>query len=226
MLKKIMMAGLAVSALTINAPAASADHHQFNCRFNALTQATATGQDTWEGVAQGYVIGNSGEAVSIRCVVKVNGVQRAATDWGSGTTYATTQGRVTYTRTLTEVTQLCAEWTLSGTPGSHCFSTTTTQIPPQEVYDLVIDPVFDILIALEEQLWTQYLDPLYQNHVRPIERLIDQQLCDELAAANGTYGPIEIKEGTADPATGAKGGDVYVDGELFWDCPGYEPTPA
>ena len=223
MFKKIMMAGLAVSALAINAPAASANHLQVNCRFNAVTQATATGQDTWEGAAEGYIVGDAGESVAVRCIVRVNGAIRAQTDWGTGSTFATTAGRVTYTRTLTEVTQLCAQYTSShgGTqtaPHEVCFGTTTTQIPPQEVYDLVIDPLFDILIGIEEEI---------NNITQPYEEEIDRQFCDELAALNDVVnGPVvDVRPGTAD-ANGNRGGDVYINNILFWDCPGYEPPPA
>ena len=199
LLKKIMMAGLAVGALALNAPAASAGHATVNCRFNAVSQATATGQDTWEGAAEGYIVGNAGEAVSIRCVVKVNGAVRAATAWGSGTTAATTADRVTYVRTLTEVTQLCAQYTTAHGPGETCFATTTTQIPPQEVID-ALDAVFDLLTEVEKTV-------------------IDPVVCPVLQSLNGSYGPIEIK-----PGTGGTGGDVYINGELWWDCPTYEPA--
>lgn len=217
MFKKLTIVAMAAGALGITAPVASAAHEQVSCRFNAVTQATATGQDTWEGVAEGYVIGNAGENVSVRCVVRVNGTVRAATDWGTGVTAATTQGRVTYTRTLTEVTQLCAQYTAAshGTGVREiCFTTTTQQIPPQEVYDLVIDPLFDILIDIAEQI---------DSAIHDVELIVDQQICDDLTALNGSYGPVEIKPGTADPNTNARGGDVWVNGELFWDCPGYEP---
>ena len=214
--KKLLTAVVAVGAVALYAPVASASHATVNCRFNAVSQATATGQDTWEGHAQGYIVGNTGEPVSIRCVVKVNGTVRAATAWGSGNTVATTQDRVTYVRTLTQVTQLCAQYTTSHGAGETCFATTTTQVPPQEVYDALdaviteidnalgqLDPVFDIIHDIE----VTYVDPV---------------ACPALAARAGTYGgppPLPVITITAN-------GDILVDGELWWDCPGYEPVPA
>ena len=185
-----MMAGLAAGALALNAPVASAGHEQVLCRFNAVSQATATGQDTWEGVAEGIVVGNPTEAVSIRCVVRVSGVIAAATVPGSGTGVATTADRVTYARTLTQVTQLCAQYTSSHGASETCFATTTTQVPPQEV-----------------------IDALYP---------VDVAICSVLDDHNGfDNGVIRIQPGTADQ-NGNTGGDVYVNGALFWDCPGYE----
>lgn len=201
------MAGLAVVALALNAPAASANHATINCRFNAVTQAAATGQDTWEGVAEGYIVGNPDETVNIRCVVRVNGSVRAATDYGSGQAVATTSGRVTFTRTLTEVTQLCAQYSITrnGQPvesGEVCFGTTTTQIPPQEVID-ALQPVFDKLTEIE----VTYVDP---------------NLCPLLKPLIGRdIGPLSIRGGKND-STGTPGADIYVNNALFWDCPGYE----
>ena len=213
MFKKIMMTALAVSALALNAPAASAGHATVSCRFNAVSQATATGQDTWEGAAEGYIVGNTGEAVSIRCVVKVNGAVRAATSWGSGTTVATTADRVTYVRTLTEVTQLCAQYVTAHGPGETCFATTTTTIPPAEFWDAV-DLVWETVFGA--------LDPVFDEITEIEKTYIDPTACEELKKHAGTYGgppPAPVIVITAE-------GDVYIDGDLFWDCPPYEPDPA
>lgn len=135
--RRMVIAALAAGLVALNAPAVSANHATVNCRFDSQSQAAVTGQDTWEGFAQGYIIGNAGESVTIRCVVKVNGSNRAATAWGSGTTVATTADRVTYVRTLTEVVQLCAQYTTAHGAGETCFAVSTTQLPPQEVIDAV-----------------------------------------------------------------------------------------
>ena len=135
---RTIVAGLVVGLLATYAPVATAGHAIVGCRMNSLSQATATGQDTWEGVAEGYVIGNTGEAVSVRCVVRVNGAVRAATNWGNGTTAATTADRVTYIRTLTEVAQLCAQYVTGHGPGETCFDVSTTAVPPPEVYDVLV----------------------------------------------------------------------------------------
>ena len=213
MIKKIMMAALAVSALALNAPAASAGHQTVSCRFNALSQGTVTGQDTWEGAAQGYIVGNAGESVSIRCVVRVNGAVRASTSVGVGTTVATTADRVTFAATLTETTQLCAQYTTAHGSGETCFATTTTTIPPDEVWD-AIDAVFE--------LFFDTADPVFDEITKIEKEHIDPKLCPELAKLKGTYGgppPVPVIVIT-------EFGDIYIDGILFWDCPPYEPEPV
>lgn len=191
MVKKLLTAGLVAGALALNAPVASASHEQVTCRFNSVSQATVTGQDTWEGVAEGIVVGGA-EAVAIRCIVRVGTSIRAATDWGTGTGVATTAGRVTYTRTLSEVTQLCAQYTTASEGAKEvCFGTTTLQVPPQEVID-----------ALEP---------------------VDDAFCD---AAIGPGKAISAPTFDVRPGSPDRGGnpsyDLYVNGGIFYDCPGYE----
>ena len=126
-----------LGALALPAPAASASHAAVYCRYNAVSQATATGRDTWVGHAHGYVAGDTGEPVAIRCVIRVDGAIRAATGWGTGSTVAVTADQVTYVRALTEVTLMCAEYVTADGPGETCFQTTTTQIPPKAELDAV-----------------------------------------------------------------------------------------
>ena len=47
----------------------------------------------------------------------------------------------------------------------------------------------------------------------PVFGTVDATLCRVFAAQAGTYGDV---------LTIREHGDVYVDGELFWDCPPYE----
>ena len=144
MLKKIMMASLAVSALALNVPAAHAEHAQYDCGFETLAQETATGgQDTYTGAAYGFIASPTPqESVSIRCYVSVDGSDQGGTNTGSGTNFATTQGQVTFTASDTQEVLLCAEWSAgSEGPEVECFPTTNTQIPPQPVIDL-LDQIF------------------------------------------------------------------------------------
>lgn len=138
MLKKIVIALLAAGAVASNAPAASASHQSVGCRYVAVSNPTVTGVDTWEGVAIGYIVGDPGEPVSIRCVVRVGGSVRAATDWGTGVAGVTvTSGRVTYTKSSSAVAQICAQYTTSHGGGETCFAAAGTEIPPQQVADAV-----------------------------------------------------------------------------------------
>ena len=132
--KLIVLAVLGV-ALSTPGAFATAGHAAVGCSARGLSEPTTTGQDVFEGMAVGYIIGDAGESVSVRCVVKVNGAVRAATSWGAGMSVATSADRVTYVRTLTETTQLCAQYVTSHGPGETCFATTTMQMPSQEVQD-------------------------------------------------------------------------------------------
>lgn len=51
------------------------------------------------------------------------------------------------------------------------------------------------------------------------KEFVDPTMCPVLQSLNGvSFGPVLIK-----PGTGGTGGDVYVNDELWWDCPTYEP---
>ena len=143
MLKKILLAGIAVSALALNAPVAMADEPTGNCGFESLQQEDATGQN-YEGVAYGYAVHADGGTVTVRCYVTVNGTEQSSTVPGTGTGVATTQGRVTFAAGDDDNVQLCTAITAHGVTKTECGDSTSSQIPPQEVID-AIDSVFDII---------------------------------------------------------------------------------
>ena len=168
MLKKIMMASLAVGALAFNAPGALADDPpEFGCNFRSVHQEDATGQN-FEGAAWGYVVHAEGGNVSIRCEIRVNGSPASTTPTGTGTDgAATTSGRVTFQAGDTDIVTLVAYYTTEHGSGSRVYPTAVTQVPPQEVIDLINDVVIE------------YVDPA---------------LCDILKLLAGTYGPVFINE--------------------------------
>ncbi len=141
MLKKILTASLAAGALALNAPVALADAPVYDCNFNSVQQETATGQN-YEGAAWGFAVHAEGGPVSIRCFITVNGTEVTSTPTGTGSGAATTQGRVTFAATETDVVVLWAEVTTVHGTTSTPYQTTNTQIPPQEVID-VLNAVFD-----------------------------------------------------------------------------------
>lgn len=108
------------TAFEAGTPPLGPDDPTIECRLQAVTQSVLTGRDVWEGVAEGVILGAVGEPVSIRCVVKVNGGIRAATDWGTGTTLAASASRVTYTRAATESIAICAQYVTSRGTGERC----------------------------------------------------------------------------------------------------------
>ena len=140
MLKKILTAALAASALAFTAPVALADAPVYDCNFNSVQQEDATGQN-YEGAAWGYVTHAEGGPVSVRAYITVNGSEVSSTPTGSGTGAAFTQGRVTFSAGDTDSVVLWCEVTTTHGTTRTPYTTTTSQIPPQEVLDL-LDTVF------------------------------------------------------------------------------------
>lgn len=130
---------VALGVVAFATPAGALDHTLYDCGFNTAAQETVTGgQDTYTGVGYGWVTSTRlVEAVSVRCVIKVDGTAVASTDPGSGTLSAVTVGQLTYVATETQVVEICAEWTAGSESGTACWGIRTTQIPPQEVVDLI-----------------------------------------------------------------------------------------
>ena len=196
LLKKIILAALALGAITVPAPSAMADEPTFGCGFRSVQQDDATGQN-YEGVAYGYIAHAEGGEVSIRCAIEVSGSEVTSTPPGTGTAFASTAGRVTFAAADTEVVTMCAWVVVHGVARAKvCSETNRVQIPPQEVIDLIND-VFRIL---NEQIFIPIVDPL---------------ICPRLAEREGTYGPVTI----------GPDGDVSIDGELWWDCMPYVIDP-
>ena len=208
MFRKAMLAAVVAGALATGATPALADDPVYQCRFNALHQSDATGQN-FEGAAWGTVDHAGGGTVSITCTVEVNGTPVSSTPTGTGTDgRAATAARVTYAAGDTDKVELCAIATAHTPPQTYktCFETTRTQIPPQEVIDLLID-LFDQIDAALAQLFDSLNDV--------IEEFVDGPLCAELKEHAGTY----TVGGSTVVITDE--GDIYVDGEFIWNCPPY-----
>ena len=200
MLKKIMLGSLAVAAIALNAPAAQALATTGECGFNTVAQETATGgQDTFTGVAYGYAVADPGASTSVYCEVRVNGSAVAATPAGASGQVSTSAGQVTYTASDTDNVELCAVWT----DGEFCGETTTTQFPPEAVFD-AIDLVFATL--------------------EPVLVTIDQILHDVTSIPDATICPIiaSLSPGVPGVVDISAEGDVAVAGIGIWDCPPYE----
>ena len=209
MFKKLVASSIVVGAMALGAPIAqAAPPTSVDCGFNSVAQETATGgQDTFTGAAYGYIVGAQGEtAVSVKCVVKVNGAGVSETTVGTGSVVATSQGQVTYTADDDDDVDLCAVWTTSTHSGEACGDATTTQIPPQAVIDL--------LISIAEQI-DAALAPIFQALSDAEVQFVDPLLCPVLIAIRGIVnipGVIEINDQ----------GDVFLLAEPFWDCPPYD----
>jgi hypothetical protein len=202
MLKKLLVLALAASGLAIAAPSASACHminptnprcYQ-HCGYNSVAQETATGgQDTFTGAAYGYALFEDTSAHTVRCYVTVDGVEQATTPTGSGTTFVTTAGTVTYNAAEGSAVALCTE--IDGET-VECGAAVEIQIPPQEVID-ALDTVFTAI----------------DDAIRPVEELLDTVICPLLASVSpGIPGVVDIN---------AEGDTTLAVVGPFWDCPPY-----
>jgi hypothetical protein len=134
MLKKLMLAGVAVGMMALNAPIAHAAVVRSGCGFDANSQSTVTGENTFTGVAYGYAVFDDQGTHTLRCYITVDGVEQASTVPGSGSVFVTTSGTVTYSAAEGAHVEECTE--IDGNLVS-CGAATETQIPPQEVLDLL-----------------------------------------------------------------------------------------
>jgi hypothetical protein len=109
------------------------------CTFRGADNATITGgQNTVSGDLTGTVVSTTpGESVTLRCTVRVDGVEVAATPTGVGTGAATASGQATFTADEGSTIEICAEGTKGAEPFTECVPATTSQVPPQEVPDLI-----------------------------------------------------------------------------------------
>ena len=202
-LRGLVAAALALVLLPLAPAHAGSSRHEGDCSFDTVSQDDVTGEDRWTGIvfATVFLYGRDHANVvnaTVTCELRVNGVTRASTSgWGSGVVaFADT---LAYTATDGDHVDMCTtvDFTSDDTPTlHHCGELTASQFPPQEVIDL-LDAVFGWLAA---GMFT-YVDPT---------------VCSVLTT---------LAPGTP-PVTIANGGDVYVDGQLFWDCPPYEFGPS
>jgi hypothetical protein len=134
MLKKLMLAGVAVGMMALNAPIAHAAVVRSGCGFESVSQATVTGETTFTGTAYGYAAFDDQASHTLRCYITVDGSEQATTPTGSGTGFVHTEGTVTYSAAEGAHVEECTE--INGTTVS-CGTADEQQIPPQEVIDLL-----------------------------------------------------------------------------------------
>lgn len=213
-MKRLILAALLAGSVAVPGAGAYADHcpeppsvpdpaceleHDVRagCGFDSVQQDTATGQN-YEGAAYGYAANTTGGPITVRCYITVNGVPAAAgsTPVGAGAGVATTAGPISFEAATGADVEMCTE--VNGTT-IECGDSTNTQIPPQEVIDLIV-------------FITSIPDPL----ICPII----EDIADLGVEVPGVLEFGDPSDPTGDPA------DIYLAGDLFWDCPPYEPpTP-
>lgn len=167
MMKSLIV--LCVAVLSYTTPAASADSPEYDCGLRSVRQDTVTGQSS-QGVLYGYAV-HAADVVSIRCDIKVNGVQAASTPTAVGRSAAVTAGDISYYAGHTDVVQVCASITTSHSSGYSCSTVGITQIP---------------------DLW-EVLSTVFQSVGSVFTAILDPTLCPVFASASGEgIGPVAV----------------------------------
>jgi hypothetical protein len=224
-LKRILLATLAVGMLAVGVPAATAGDDSIysgGCGLNTATDPSSqVGQeDQFQGQLSVRTTtydttpdpGDGPVGATSTCDLYVNTTIVDSVS-ATGAPVQANAKATSYVKHDSDVVKLCltVDYADDTETVVVCAEVTTVRIPPQIVSDTlvgVIDTVFGIL------------DPVFtaiDDLLGGIERdQIDPRVCPVLAAHAGSVGPVTI-DGQ---------GDVYIDGELFWDCPPYvPPTP-
>jgi hypothetical protein len=193
--RRLLLAGLAAGLALFATPAQAHPSHHFegDCGFDSIEDdgpGPTTDPDHYSGVVYGYAVATdplgvpSGQALTLECVLYVNGVEDVVlTASGSGVaTGASTLGFSAYP----------GDWV------TMCTRVTVGNEAHEECWGDGMPPLFDLLIHL------------LNDAVFP---LVDGTICPAFASlAPGVPGIVEF----------TAGGDVYVAGEFFWDCPPYD----
>ena len=189
-----LLAATAVAAVALAVPA-TASHVTASCGFHSVSDADLTG-GAWEGVMYGTIAAPGEDAVTIRCEIRVNGVAVTGTPTGGPTPgVAVTAGEIRYEATDVDSIESCAVYTTGHGTGTSCRRATTITIPPcQTLGDCDV-----VAIALETLSDIQVEE-------------VDPKVCPMLAEHRPSAPPYVETDSE---------GDVYVLGELFWDCPPY-----
>jgi hypothetical protein len=124
-----LLLAAAAAGLAFATPA-HASHAVYDCWFDSVAQQSLT-NDRYTGAAGGYVVGAPGEAVSIACEIRVNGVTVDGTSRASGSTVAATSSPVRFSAADTDYVEICALVTHSHGSEETCYpSMGPTTTPP------------------------------------------------------------------------------------------------
>jgi hypothetical protein len=210
MLKKTLLAVTSVAMLALSAPishAAPAALVRSGCGFEFAALPTAMGgQDTYTSVVYGFGVFDDQLTHTLHCFVTVNGVDQGGVSI-SGSVFVAGAANVTFHADDDATVELCTE--IDGILVS-CGSTDETQIPPQEVIDL-IDQVFDLLDQAAT-LVDDILAPVYA-FLQGFGGDSDPIVCPILASFSpGIPGVVDIN---------VEGDVTLAVAGPFWDCPPY-----
>jgi hypothetical protein len=176
----------------------------YDCSVVAAANELVTGSsDTYSGVMFGVAVFDDADSHTLRCYIRINGGEAASTPKESGTVAVRTLGLVTFTVPPDSFVEICTE--IDAVTVS-CSSVEISQIPPQEVEDL-LTTLEDVVTTVEQTLpesLTNFID-----NIKP--GIVDPTLCPVLASlAPGAPG-VDI----------SPEGDTTIVGDPVWDCPPY-----
>jgi hypothetical protein len=231
----VLLVLTALAALAVAAPApatAAGPPAGVPCRFDAV-QADAVGGDAWNAVLAGGPVAAAGEPVSVTCAIRVGDLRYAAPAAASVTgpvlpgVGVLAPAAVSYRAGDADPVAVCTSATVGATTWHWDGAAWTTDsgascpasgLPGRDVLVAVLEAlpeparaVVGYVLCLAYPSWgprttcdvTEVLDSL---------AAADAVVCPVLAALPGVPGVVEVRPD----------GDVYVLGELFWDCPPYD----
>jgi hypothetical protein len=198
--RKPLLAATAVALLAVAAPVAHASPVRAGCSFESVAQQTVTGSpEAYVAALYGIAVFDDNGSHTLRCYVTVNGVEVASTNLERGVSVVVAAGTRSYDAASDAGVEICTE--VDGVTTS-CAVSAPTQIPPQEVVD-VVDDVFEIVTDLLTTC-DGCNGPLLETVLCPVLQSL----------APGLPGVVDVKPD----------GDVAlaVVGPLF-DCAPYDP---
>jgi hypothetical protein len=216
--KKIAIAALALGALATTfvtpASAAAPSDTDLGCGFTSVTDPNP---EAPVGTQTGYIDGGPIlQNGTITCTIQVGGATHADANNGASASATGTNGFTYLSPTLVSYSSppltpvyLCTQFNdgsvtyywddTTGTWTTSASSTCGLAISGG-TSDPVFDPIFDLIDTILDLLTTVEKD------------VIDPAVCPVLATLAGSYGPITINAQ----------GDIFINGEAFWDCPPYD----
>ena len=221
-MQKLLLAGLAgAAALTAATPAQAHPnwHYRGGCGFFTISDGTDSPQTKWDGEIDVVAVATDAAgtpdptaSISVQCELRINGATPGTIVFSCstpGTGFVACAGQFSFNADPDDIVSMCDIVTVNGEVHKDCGQSTQSPIVPQPVQD-----------ALDQFVWPT-VDPTIEDIDEAItgaEKEIDELICPTLADLAG--GPAD-QPPVFDIRTD---GDIFIDGELFWNCPPYESS--
>ena len=210
-MKKLLLAGLAgATALAAATPAQAHPnwHYVGGCGFFTISDGTDSPQTKWDGEIHVTAVATDAAgtpdptaSISVQCELRINGATPGTIVYSCSTPgtgfVACADGQFTFNADPDDVVSMCDIVTVNGEVHKDCGTSTTTPIVPEPVQQILDETVWPQLEEADQLICDTIFKPL-----------------DDSAVDDGTI--IDIHDD----------GDVYINGDWFWDCPVYDVSPG